>query len=580
MQDNCLTRFSVWLRRFLQCALSLSLIIWSSSGPPQLGAEAPQPTRRVNAPYFEGSVFSDRGALFWFGQVDHNRNYTDVRLGYNDHELELTLHIIDRRLWYDTTPAATDLTAWDAVTLYLHLDGNTGDTLTSDSYCFVAQLNWWEGRHEYQAAYQGNGTTWVAASTPFTTTSGWRGNAPIDDQDDRGWWVQFRIPFSSLELSGAPVSGSVWGLALVLHDRDDRAGTSIPDQTWPEAVNTQRPSTWGQLVFGLPGYTPPAAVPGEVVIVRQGVDGAVVVDAHVGGHTTCGEGLWPDIFSNWGEANYAGYAQINIQNQWDVADWPCFSKYYVSFPLDALPSGKTVISATLTVYLFGNAGYEPGDSQPSLIQAFTVAEDWNEATLTWNNAPLAVENGTATWVYPVDFFDPGVPYQWDVSRAVAEAYAAGDPLRLALYSADSEYHSGKYFWSADADRSVRPILRVLWGDPLFDLTAGPPLQSIEAGGVATYTIRVQHSQGFTHTVTLELGPSPSPFLAIDLSPPTSFAPPGGQTTLTLRDLHDPSFKDGLWYTIPITATGNGLARTARVGLIVNGRRGYLPLILR
>jgi hypothetical protein len=580
LQITGLPRFSLRLRRCLIYALSVSPILWNLSRPPQLGAQTLQPTRRVNAPYFDGTVLGDRGALFWFGQIDHHSNYADVRLGYNNHELELTLNIIDRRLWYDTAPVATELAAWDAVSLYLHLDGNTGDALTSDSYRFVAQANWWEERDEYQAAYQGNGATWLAASTPFTTTSGWRGDAPIDDQDDQGWWVQFRIPFSSLELSGPPRTGSVWGLALVLHDRDDEAGTPIPDQIWPEAVDTQHPSTWGQLAFGLPGYDPPAAIPGELVAVRQGLDGAVVVDAHVGGHTTCGEGLWPDIFANWGEANYAGYDQINIQNQRDVADWPCFSKYYVTFPLDALPSGNTVISATLTMYLFGNAGYEPGDSQPSLVQALTVAEDWNEAILTWNNAPLAVENTAATWVYPVDFYHPGVPYQWNVSWAVAQAYAVGDPLRLALYSADSEYHSGKYFWSADAEPSVRPNLQVLWGDPIFDLTVGPPMQSIEASGVATYAIRVQHSQGFTHTVTLQVGPSPSPFLALDLAPTTSFAPPGGQTTLTLRDLHDPSFEDGLWYTIPITATGGGFAQTASVGLFVNGRRSYLPLILR
>jgi hypothetical protein len=99
----------------------------------------------------------------------------------------------------------------------------------------------------------------------------------------------------------------------------------------------------------------------------------------------------------------------------------------------------------------------------------TIAEGWDEARLTWNNAPLALENVSTTWVEPLASYPgwPGVARQWDVSRAVAEAYAAGeDSLRLALYEADYAIHSGKYFFSSDADQAARPTLRVVWGDAL------------------------------------------------------------------------------------------------------------------
>ena len=71
---------------------------------------------------------------------------------------------------------------------------------------------------------------------------------------------------------------------------------------------------------------------------------------------------------------------------------------------------------------------------------------------------------------PLDTFPgwPGVPYEWDISGAVAEAYTSGEPLRLALYSADSEQHSGKYFVSSDTDEwntEGRPTLEVYFGDP-------------------------------------------------------------------------------------------------------------------
>jgi hypothetical protein len=55
-----------------------------------------------------------------------------------------------------------------------------------------------------------------------------------------------------------------------------------------------------------------------------------------------------------------------------------------------------------------------------------------------------------------------------VSEAVAEAHMGSTPLRLALYSADGDYNSGKYFYSSDIDdwnAEGRPTLKVVWGYP-------------------------------------------------------------------------------------------------------------------
>jgi hypothetical protein len=193
-----------------------------------------------------------------------------------------------------------------------------------------------------------------------------------------------------------------------------------------------------------------------------------------------------------------------------------------------------------------------------------------------------MENVASAWVYPVDFYAqwPGVPYHWDVSRAVAEAYAAEEPLRLALYSADREYHSGKYFWSSDADALGRPSLEVVWGNPVFEMGVTPASQLIGTGGTASYTIRVQHGQGFTPTITLQAGPSPSPDLHVDLASPSAFDPPGGQTTLTLTDLHDAAFSAGVQYEIPFTATGGGIIQSASVRLLVNAKQVFLPVLVK
>jgi hypothetical protein len=178
-----------------------------------------------------------------------------------------------------------------------------------------------------------------------------------------------------------------------------------------------------------------------------------------------------DYFGEWGDTNYAGIQRVNVQNQYSLADWPCFSKIYLTFPLDKIPRGKTIQSATLTLHHFGNAGGgEYGEGLPSLIQVFRIGQDWDEGSLTWNNAPLAIENVSQAWVEWLSEYPgwPGLPRTWDLSLGVAEAYSEGQPLRLVLYSADSEPHSGKYFLTSDIDANSvegRPTLKVSWSDP-------------------------------------------------------------------------------------------------------------------
>lgn len=427
------------------------------------------PLRRANAPYVAGTEAPPvpRRAVFWFGEVTPTGNYADGRIAYNDRALYVTFHVFDHDLWYSTAPAAEELARWDAVSLYLDLAGNSASQPTASSYRFVAQLHNQQEDALYQSAAQGNGAGWTARTLPFTTDALWRGEGLNDVRADRGWVAVFEIPFSSLGLSGPPAQGARWALAATVHDRDDQTGTARPAPSWPEASSEWIPATWGELRFGLPAYAQPLVTNSRVTGIRHGLDGAVVEDAHVGGHSICGQPASPEYFPGWGSLNYAGYEQINIQNQWDAADWPCFSKYYITFPLDALPPGKLIRNATLTLYQFGNAN--PAEALPSSIQVLTVAESWNETTITWNNAPLAAENLAVTAVDPVPGGHapwPGVPREWNVSKAVADAYAAGQPLRLVLYSADGAYHSGKYFHSSNAGVAGRPTLTVTWGDRL------------------------------------------------------------------------------------------------------------------
>lgn len=112
----------------------------------------------------------------------------------------------------------------------------------------------------------------------------------------------------------------------------------------------------------------------------------------------------------------------------------------------------------------------------------------------------------------------------------------------------------------------------------FTLNAVPTARAIAPGGVATYTIRVQPIGGFTSTVVLTVA-SPSPSLTVQLDPP-SLAPPG-QAVLTILDHHLPgTLAPDLWYTVPITATGNGVTQNTSVSLLVGGVRIWLPLVIK
>jgi len=429
------------------------------------------PEYLINAPYFPvANVTGERFeqmAIFWFGQLSRDTNYTDVRIGYNDTALYLYLASFDRQLWYDTTPSPADLTAWDAATLFI--DTANGTRLSADSFRFVAQFR---GNPEpdpnYQLSQRATGGSWSTTAVAFSSIPGWRGDRLNDnnDSEDRGWAMTFQIPFASLGLSGRPSDGTRWRMALILHDRDNAAGSpSIPNQMWPPGMNADLPSTWGGIRFGIPVYTPPSTSSVQEFLIRHRLNGITVVDAGIGGVNPymCDDS--GDYWNTWGNRpRPSEQGDVSIQNQSDIADWPCFAKYYITFPLNTLPAGRTVISARLILSQMGNA--EPSQAQRSLIQALLVGEDWNPATLTWNNAPLVRENVGSGWVDPIPQF-PGwenLPKrEIDVTWGFVQAYTRGQPLRLALYSADSAYHSGKYFVSSntgDWNAENRPTLVV------------------------------------------------------------------------------------------------------------------------
>jgi hypothetical protein len=428
------------------------------------------PVPIVNIPYFNGEIKGHETAIVWFGKITPNDNYSDVRLGYNNTTLWVRVSIIDRRLWYDTTPSLDDFTKWDSVSLFLNLDDQGTRMDSGNVYRFDAQLTWFESRGAYQAAFEGTNSGWVSSPLSFTTQSQWWGfPQPNDDKDDRAWRVVFSIPFQSLGLSGPPAQGSKWRIAVQTHDRDNAKGNpAIPDQVWPQSMKPDLPGSWEQMHFGFPAYQPPQAQATQTISLRNGLNGITVLDAAVGGNTNCGGGI--ELWSAWGEHASPGIRDLNVQNQGNTDDWPCFSKIYITFPLTSLSPNKTILQAKLTLHQSGQAtGFatDPPEAQNSLIQVFQVDQGWDEATVSWNNAPPPIENVSQAWVGSITLAELGAPRVWDVTRVVERVYQTGGPLYLVLYSADYYGPHGKYFFSSNSDDyggAFRPQLDITLGD--------------------------------------------------------------------------------------------------------------------
>ena len=455
---------------FLCAILTFTALFWSSLG---LGHSS-KPTakaasslvRRINIPYFQNSAVPfNQTSIFWFGSVSSSDNYVDVRMGYNNNELYVDLHIVDRYLWYDPNAKAPNLTKGDTATVYLSTTQNGSNAPDQNAYKFVAQVDWFQPRTHYQQAYRGNGSTWVASPVAFSAVSGWRGTG-FNGKEDSGWTMTYHIPFSSLGRAGSPAQGTPWKLGVKVHNQDNASDTPLSLKWWPETENDMVPSSWGALVFGLSTYQAPQTTNNTTYMVRNGLNNQVVTDGMVGGSLGCyNKGL--NRWTGLGGQSYSGATRINIQNEWDISDWNCFSKFYISFPLTALPAGKGIVSARVTLHEYGGSGTK-GKAVPSLIQVASVNEGWNPATLAWNNAPLVKENISRTVVNTVSNPTPyGQPYSWDVSKALADAYAARQPLRLVFYSSDSAYNTGKYFFTsaiASWNANSRPTLQATLGN--------------------------------------------------------------------------------------------------------------------
>jgi hypothetical protein len=317
------------------------------------------------------------------------------------------------------------------------------------------------------------------------------------------------------------------------------------------------------------------------------MDTSVVQDAWVGGGAWCSGGHNGGADANHGGFNPDGSVKesdLYAGSEVAVTHLPCFNKSFLRFYLDDVPSGKVVVSATLTLHHWGNSG-EPDASEDqdrphdSHVWLYSVSDPWTEMGVTWNNAPLAEKNLDMVKVTPLSSFIgyPGIPYSWDATEAVAAAYAAGRPVSLAIYDSASQRNTSKYFSSSETDdwnAEGRPTLIVTWGraGATLDKSAAAPFG--RQGDPITYTLSflgVGHSLSLTDTLPVGVS-APANFVLAGTSVTPVFN--SGQRRLTWSDGPDVGQDVSIRYAVTITTD----ARQALVNRAELSEAGSEPSI--
>jgi len=224
----------------------------------------------------------------------------------------------------------------------------------------------------------------------------------------------------------------------------------------------------------------------------------------------------------------------------------------------------------------------------------TIGQAWDETTITWNNAPLARENLGGVWITPLQWAAPypGIPYRWNVTRAAAEAYQAGEPLRLAVYAASSPFHNGRYFFSSDVEdyNAVgRPTLTVAWGAPVASVNAAVQPARASAGQIVTFTISFLGS-GRPMTLTDDLPAALSAPTTAPRSSHGAISYDAASRRVTWRGTVSAGTAVFLTYPVSVLTAARQVIRntviltdagsepvSSTAALIANGIQVYLPL---
>jgi len=168
-----------------------------------------------------------------------------------------------------------------------------------------------------------------------------------------------------------------------------------------------------------------------------------------------------------------------------------FAAALLHFDLSSIPPGEDITQATLILKHAQSSGTDPGDYT---IKISNLSQDWQESTVTWNNAPnIGTEIASSTDGYPGNL-------EIDLTAAVKNWYADSS-INKGIHLVRNIPDTGAYvaFWSREKSGS-EPTLIVTYGEPDHAPSAwrNYPTESsvdVETGDAQSFTVEASDQDG-------------------------------------------------------------------------------------
>ncbi len=194
----------------------------------------------------------------------------------------------------------------------------------------------------------------------------------------------------------------------------------------------------------------------------------------------------------------------------------------LKFPLDAIPEGAEIISATMT-FTMASGAYPWGRGDVAAVQVLTDT-DWTEDTVTWNTAPDVDPNAPEAEATLNPYSANGTD-TWDVTELVRYARSQGitNTLSVRIYPKRGAWRDSHEWQSKEGGRSRAPRLRIVFR-PAAATPTPTPTSTPTSPPAPTPTPTPTVPSAPTATPTPTVGPSPTPIPTASPSPTPSLTP--------------------------------------------------------
>ena len=208
----------------------------------------------------------------------------------------------------------------------------------------------------------------------------------------------------------------------------------------------------------------------------------------------------------------------------------------LKFPLDAIPEGAEIISATMT-FTMASGAYPWGRGDVAAVQVLSDT-NWTEDTVTWNTAPDVDPNAPEAEATLNPYSANGTD-TWDVTELVRYARSQGitNTLSVRIYPKRGAWRDSHEWQSKEGGRSRAPRLRIVFR-PAAATPTPTPTSTPTSPPAPTPTPTPTVPPAPTATPTPTVGPSPTPIPTASPSPTPSLTP-SATVTPSARGTHLP-----------------------------------------